>query len=79
VKVKITDTGVGIAKEKIIHVFEPFYKADESRSTGSGVGLGLAIVKEIVAKHKGLIDIESELDKGTTVLITLPSYAEDAS
>jgi signal transduction histidine kinase len=77
--VQVADTGIGIAKDALQHVFEPFYKADEVRSAGSGVGLGLAIVKEIVAKHKGTIHIESEPSKGTTVAVSLPRYSEGSS
>ncbi len=79
VTIKIEDTGVGITKDALRHVFEAFYKADEARSAGSGVGLGLAIVKEIVEKHQGTINIESELRKGTVVTVSFPKYAEMAS
>jgi signal transduction histidine kinase len=74
VKITVTDTGIGIAKNNISHVFEPFYKADSARtiSTG-GVGLGLSIVKEIVQIHRGVISIQSELGKGTTVNVILPT------
>lgn len=69
--VRVTDTGVGIAKEDFPHVFEPFYRsAQVSREKGSG--LGLAIVFEIVKLHGGKIMIQSGKDKGTTFTISLP-------
>lgn len=70
--ITIKDTGIGIAKHDIPHVFERFYKAEHSRTDVSGSGLGLAIAKEIVSHHHGEIAIESELGKGTTVTIKLP-------
>ncbi len=77
--VRISDTGMGIAEDAQRHIFEPFYKADEVRSAGSGVGLGLAIVKEIVEKHKGAIHIESKLGKGTEVTVSFDKYLDSAS
>jgi two-component system sensor histidine kinase CiaH len=77
VTIRIADTGIGIAQNDLEHIFEPFYKADASRTAYSGsVGLGLAIVKEIVDKHRGSIDIESESGKGTVVTVLLPLYGE---
>ena len=80
VNIEIIDTGIGIAQGEIEHIFEPFYKADASRSARSGgVGLGLAIVREIADKHKGSLHIQSEPGKGTTIAVTLPLYEEIAS
>ncbi len=73
VTIKIHDTGIGISKEDLEHILEPFFKADMSRNTShGGVGLGLSIVKEIIALHKGSITIASEINKGTIVTVTLP-------
>jgi two-component system phosphate regulon sensor histidine kinase PhoR len=78
--VRIQDTGIGIDKDSITHVFEPFYKVDASHSTNAGgVGLGLAIVKEIVSKHNGSINVQSQPGKGTVVIVTLPRYLPDVS
>lgn len=75
--VQIKDTGIGISKENIKRIFEPFYKVDVSRSTRSdSIGLGLAIVKEIVKKHKGSIDIQSEIGKETVIKVEMPIYKE---
>lgn len=72
--VKISDTGVGISKDNLKHIFEPFYRADNSR-TISGSGLGLSIVKSYVDLHLGAISIESEVNKGTNATVELPSVS----
>ncbi|SHI93208.1 heavy metal sensor kinase [Geosporobacter subterraneus DSM 17957] len=70
---EVTDTGQGIPKEDLTHVFDRFYRADKSRTKESGGhGLGLSIAKLIVDKHEGKIEIDSTLQAGTTVRITLP-------
>ena len=69
----MSDTGRGIAPEDLPHVFDRFYRADRSRTRGSGgAGLGLAITRQIVAAHGGLIWAESALGQGTTISIALP-------
>jgi two-component system, OmpR family, phosphate regulon sensor histidine kinase PhoR len=68
---KISDTGVGISKEDLPHIFERFFKADRSRS-GTGTGLGLAIAKHIIQAHGGSIEAQSEEGKGTTFTISIP-------
>ncbi len=73
VDIVISDTGCGIPKEDLPHVFERFYRADKSRERKQGGnGLGLAIVKELVEHYGGTIDIESEENHGTSVSISLP-------
>ncbi len=73
VTLRVSDTGHGIAPEDLPHVFDRFYRADRSRTRGSGgAGLGLAITRQIVAAHGGLIWAESELGHGTTISIALP-------
>lgn len=67
------DTGTGISDEDLKYIFEPFYRADPSRSKKTGgFGLGLSICKKIMDAHKGEIRIESKLNEGTTVTIKLP-------
>lgn len=68
----ISDTGIGIEKNKLPHIFERFYRTDKSRDINSGgFGLGLAITKEIIEAHNGSIQIKSEVNKGTSVIIKL--------
>ncbi|MEZ4706156.1 MAG: ATP-binding protein [Caldilineaceae bacterium] len=72
-KVCITNSGPGIPPEHLPYIFERFYRVDSSRtrSTG-GSGLGLAIVKQLVEAHGGTIRVESEVERETLFLFTLP-------
>jgi two-component system OmpR family sensor kinase len=73
----VADSGEGIPPEHLPHVTERFYRAEASRSRdGGGAGLGLAIVHELVAAHGGSMAIESKVNQGTTVTITIPIFAE---
>ena len=73
IEIVISDNGIGIPKEDVERIFERFYRVEKSRTSETGgTGLGLAIAKEIINAHAGDITIESELDHGTTVTITLP-------
>ena len=73
VRLRIRDEGQGIPAEDIPFIFERFYRAEKSRSRkGGGSGLGLAIARQLVQLHHGTIDVESELEKGTTFTIELP-------
>ena len=73
----VADTGVGISAQDQLRVFERFYRAEVSHSNQrvSGSGLGLAIVRELVQSLNGKIDLQSQLDKGTTVTMTFPVNA----
>lgn len=64
---KISDTGSGIAKDDLEKVYEPFFSRKHK-----GTGLGLSVCREIIALHEGRIDIDSKINKGTTVIIQLP-------
>lgn len=67
---KISDTGVGLAKEEIPRIFERFYMVDKGRNRNTNsTGLGLAIVKHIIEDIDGSIDVTSELGEGTTVKV----------
>ncbi|MCX9147905.1 sensor histidine kinase [Erythrobacter sp. WG] len=72
-RIAVADEGEGIAPEQIPHLTRRFYRTDPGRSRASGgTGLGLAIVKHIVERHRGRLDITSELGKGTRVVVRLP-------
>ncbi len=75
VQVVISDTGVGIPKEDLPNIKAKFYKANKTRP---GSGIGLALADEIIRRHKGRLEIESEEGVGTTVIITLPVAPPDA-
>jgi len=68
VRISVRDSGPGIAAEALPHIFDRFYKSDESR----GAGLGLAIAKSLVVAHGGEIDATSEVGHGTDMRFTLP-------
>ena len=71
----IADNGKGIAGKDVSHIFERFYRTDESRnSKQGGSGIGLAIVKKIVEDHKGKIWAESVEGEGTTMHLNLLKY-----
>ena len=74
VRVSITDTGVGIPAQDLPKIFDRFYRVDRARSREKGgTGLGLAICKWIVDAHGGKIDVASEVGKGTTFNVSLPT------
>jgi len=69
----VADSGIGIPKEHQERIFERFYRVDKSRSKSTGgTGLGLAIVKHIVAQHDAVMELESDLGKGTKITIRFP-------
>ena len=71
--IAVRDTGIGIAKEDISRVFGRFWRAEESRNrVAGGLGVGLAVTKEIIDRHHGHIDVESEQGVGTTFTLHLP-------
>jgi len=72
---QVRDTGMGIPKDALEHIFERFYRVDKSRSRASGgSGLGLAIVRTIVQRNRGDITVESELGKGTVFTVSFPVF-----
>jgi len=72
--IKVSDSGAGIPPDKLPSITEPFSQAHtDPHKAQKGTGLGLSIVKSLVNVHDGVLDIESELGKGTTVIVTLPS------
>jgi two-component system NtrC family sensor kinase len=74
VKIQVIDTGPGIPEKLLPKIFEPFFttKGTAQKGESKGTGLGLAICKEIVEHHKGRIEVQSTVGKGTTFAIVLP-------
>ena len=76
IKISITDSGPGIAKEELENIFTLFYQSDTGKRS-EGTGIGLALTKELVDLHRGKIEVNSSSDEGTTFTVTLP-IGEDA-
>ena len=80
VGVTVTDTGAGIARDALAHVFDRFYREDRSRSRASGgSGLGLAICQEIAVAHGGHVSVQSEPGRGSSFTLALPVAGDVAA
>jgi heavy metal sensor kinase len=78
--IEIEDTGVGIAREDLPHIFDRFYRADQARSREvPGSGLGLSIARWIAETHKGHISVQSEVGTGSRFQIVLPLFANETN
>ncbi|MCJ8268961.1 MAG: ATP-binding protein, partial [Psychrosphaera sp.] len=78
VRIEVADSGIGIAKDQQQAVFERFVRVMDARSEQvTGAGIGLALVKELVEAHQGKIELVSELGKGTTIAVILPTVQAD--
>jgi CheY-like chemotaxis protein len=76
VTIRVSDNGIGFAKDKMKHLFSRFYDGDYRRSQTFGTGLGLALTRDLVYLHKGTIDCKSIEGQGTTFTIDLPISKE---
>lgn len=78
VSIGVRDTGIGIAPQHLLRIFERFYRVDPARDRSSGgVGLGLSIVRHLVEAHGGTVHAESTLGEGTTICASFPSADRD--
>ncbi len=74
--ISVADTGVGIAKEELPFVFDDFYRGKSGDAVEKGSGLGLALTRRIIEAHNGSISAESELGRGSTFVIRLPTLGQ---
>jgi PAS domain S-box-containing protein len=74
VRLAVSDTGIGIAPEEQLYIFDRFYRSEQAARMASGTGLGLSITKEIVDLHGGRIELESAPGQGSTFTIYLPVF-----
>src|SRR5262249_30601704 len=78
VEVRVSDSGVGIAADKLRLIFEPFYTTKQPDEHGhGGTGLGLSVCRQIIEQHQGRIRVESLLGKGSTFTVKLPCEPEE--
>jgi cell cycle sensor histidine kinase DivJ len=72
-ELRVTDTGVGIGPEDLKRIGDPFFQAGKTyQRRHEGIGLGLSIVKSLVSLHSGEMTVQSRIDEGTTIIVTLP-------
>jgi signal transduction histidine kinase len=73
IRVKVSDTGIGIPEEALPRIFDEFYRAKNAKAMEmEGTGLGLSIAKDVVEQHRGQISVESVVGEGSTFYVTLP-------
>ncbi len=77
-RLEVSDQGIGIAPDRVMRIFERFYRAHDDRGIG-GLGLGLYISKQIVELHGGQIEVSSEPGRGTTFTVTIPRLPASAT
>ena len=77
IKIKISDTGIGIPEKDLNNIFAEFYRAENAKKVVNfGTGLGLSFVRQIIENYSGTIKVQSELEKGTVFTIKLPVMFE---
>jgi signal transduction histidine kinase len=76
--IKVTDTGIGISPEQLDHIFQPFRQGDQTtQRRHPGTGLGLAITESLVNMMEGSITVESQVNEGTTFIVSIPQRVKD--
>src|SRR5262249_42093261 len=79
VEVRVIDSGIGIPPDRLRLIFEPFYTTKEPDEHGhGGSGLGLSVCRQIIEQHQGRIRVESQIGKGSTFTLKLPTRTEDS-
>ncbi|MGY9041886.1 MAG: two-component regulator propeller domain-containing protein [Alphaproteobacteria bacterium] len=79
IKIEVSDTGIGVEKSQLINIFDRFYQSNDINYEAEGTGIGLSLTQSLVKLHKGKIEVESELGKGSKFIVTIPlgeSYLE---
>lgn len=79
VVIEISDTGAGISRHDMEHVFDRFYRSEKTRQEATGSGLGLSIVNWVIQAHGGHVTVESEAGKGSTFTVHLPLAPDETS
>lgn len=78
IEVMIADTGIGIEAPDLLHVFDPHFRARRALESGvAGTGLGMGIARQLIEDHGGMVDVNSAVDRGTTVSFTLPRHESE--
>ena len=76
VELTVIDEGIGIAEDELGRLFEEFFRSENLQARARpGTGLGLTVVDRVVRRHRGRIEVESELGEGTTFRVLLPSIS----
>jgi len=75
--IRVGDTGLGMSAEEQQQIFNPFYRSHRGHRFPQGMGLGLTIAHDLVLAHNGRLEVDSELDKGSSFTIWLPHLTDD--
>jgi signal transduction histidine kinase len=77
--IEVVDNGYGIPEEEIDYIFDTYRRVKKHKDMAVGTGLGLAIVKSLIDAHEGQIEVQSQLDVGSTFTVKIPLAAENAA